>query len=526
MLPHTVTSSDRKTLTQFIWSAEKEMKGYEGEISRLKLAILALETKRNRLKKKIEGYRSLLSPIHQLPPEILFNIFKPLCDKTELERTKRPPALTVSAVCKRWRNISLSVPSLWSSFEIVLYTWKGHFQKLARLIQLFLDRSKEALLTLVLHLNLVPPSEPHLIEVLTTIIQSSERWVSVTMSVGVSEMLHRHIVFSALKNRLPKLEHLQIINAYIYDDDNLRELDCFSSCPALHNVTLRHVDLEPILVLPWNQITSLELEFMRSDDARLFLSSCSRLITLRLIGTGEDPEDNPHPTPERLLKPATLDVKDLSITAWHLIHINFPFQSLTLPQMTSLSVRGDESREYRDCTDYTEIDSEPICDFIIRSACCLTSLHMKWVPFTDEQILSLLRLLPTLKILSLEEFADCSTNGTANSMLTPSFLRHLSITAEHDDPGDLSSSSPLVPRLTDLNLAIHAGKDDENEALVTMLTTRLLLDEAVDAGVDVLETVSLAIISYEPDELSSSPFGQSLNGFVEAGLRVKISYVE
>ncbi|KAF9255266.1 hypothetical protein L218DRAFT_884536, partial [Marasmius fiardii PR-910] len=126
MFRSTISSSERSIISQFLNDAEKELKEYQTEINRLNATILSLENKRDRLRSRITNYRSLLSPIHRLPPEILTNILAYGCGATEhLVYMVLPSVVSFSMVCGRWRELALSTPSLWSNIAIDLESWIG-----------------------------------------------------------------------------------------------------------------------------------------------------------------------------------------------------------------------------------------------------------------------------------------------------------------------------------------------------------------------------------------------------------------
>ncbi|KAE9390313.1 hypothetical protein BT96DRAFT_833590, partial [Gymnopus androsaceus JB14] len=81
---------------------------YDAEMHRMHL-------RRELLKSYAEKLTTLLSPIRRLPNEILSRIFMFYCKENDL--TSRYPggaaALTISAVCTRWRELAISQPVLW-----------------------------------------------------------------------------------------------------------------------------------------------------------------------------------------------------------------------------------------------------------------------------------------------------------------------------------------------------------------------------------------------------------------------------
>ncbi|KAE9393750.1 hypothetical protein BT96DRAFT_796887, partial [Gymnopus androsaceus JB14] len=92
------------------------------ELHRLQSLSRELEAQRDLLEAYMAGIRSIMSPIHKLPLELLGEIFKYICcgdigiNCIISEAEKQLPTLAVSGVCIRWYNLVTSMPALWSSF--------------------------------------------------------------------------------------------------------------------------------------------------------------------------------------------------------------------------------------------------------------------------------------------------------------------------------------------------------------------------------------------------------------------------
>ncbi|THU78911.1 hypothetical protein K435DRAFT_737257, partial [Dendrothele bispora CBS 962.96] len=67
--------ADKASVDELLRDSEKDFADYDAEIARLEVAISVLKHKRRRLEGHVAKYRSLLSPIHRLPPEILGLVF-------------------------------------------------------------------------------------------------------------------------------------------------------------------------------------------------------------------------------------------------------------------------------------------------------------------------------------------------------------------------------------------------------------------------------------------------------------------
>ncbi|KAE9401964.1 hypothetical protein BT96DRAFT_817190, partial [Gymnopus androsaceus JB14] len=132
---------------QVLRDGEKDMGDYAAEIANLQSRILSIQGKKDRLEAHLRAYASLVAPIRRVPDEILGEIFEYYCSSPcalYLNGTGNGP-LIVSAVCSHWRSIVHSTPSLWSRISLRL----GPESAPRSILQLFLDRSKEVPLELV-----------------------------------------------------------------------------------------------------------------------------------------------------------------------------------------------------------------------------------------------------------------------------------------------------------------------------------------------------------------------------------------
>jgi hypothetical protein len=67
-----------------------------------------------------KSYSTLLQPIRRTPDDILSLIFQACIPQDRLTMTRTHPAVLISHVCRRWRQLSLSTPQLWSGIHLLL----------------------------------------------------------------------------------------------------------------------------------------------------------------------------------------------------------------------------------------------------------------------------------------------------------------------------------------------------------------------------------------------------------------------
>ncbi|KAI3604012.1 hypothetical protein WG66_000794 [Moniliophthora roreri] len=309
--PATPTPIDRQIVAQLLLDMEKHLKDNQSEINRLKSVILSLENKRKGLKRTMSICHSLLSPVHRIPAEVLAQIFTFCCEKNTLKpifvnsgiarRRRRiwvdiTPAVDLSRVCSRWREVTLSTPRLWSSIGVDFDEngWKGDGDRLMRMVQLFIARSKSSPLDLQVDFSHPDRDDiaPEFVPALQCLIDTCSRWS--TLSLIYRQGTLENPIFHCIRGHLPILKHLAI-TGFVFDDDSDHAplVDLFSDCPALESLLLQpgviHRDK---LNLPWHQIR--KLSFYRTGWGPRFasLSMFPNVETLELLNShGDEPVD-------------------------------------------------------------------------------------------------------------------------------------------------------------------------------------------------------------------------------------------
>ncbi|KAJ7625959.1 hypothetical protein FB45DRAFT_74094 [Roridomyces roridus] len=156
------------------------------------------------LRRQIAVFSSLLAPIRRLPPEILSQIWiqpsldtpAPRSSYIRLPRFSGRGTNPVLAVSFHWRAIAVSTPKFWASFYVDLLGTDNT----ARLLELYLERSKQCLLSI--RISGGGPVHP---SILKQLIDSSERWVWIRLSSS-------HLsLFSPIRGRLQALVALDLI---------------------------------------------------------------------------------------------------------------------------------------------------------------------------------------------------------------------------------------------------------------------------------------------------------------------------
>ncbi|KAJ6593063.1 hypothetical protein B0H19DRAFT_12210 [Mycena capillaripes] len=184
----TVASS----LQSFIEESSLELARYDTEIQRLEEALAQLKSDRASMEWYRTGCRSVFSPLHRLPTELLVEIFD-LCSppasdsdvsedttpEEEVNRIAKSHLLHLSQVCSRWYSVVMDTPRLWSTIAIDTNAWPESptsSATLLSLVQSSLKRSAEFPLTMQIA---VDPDHPMQQSILELLGQYSHRWKDV-----------------------------------------------------------------------------------------------------------------------------------------------------------------------------------------------------------------------------------------------------------------------------------------------------------------------------------------------------------
>ncbi|KAJ8075931.1 hypothetical protein PM082_021563 [Marasmius tenuissimus] len=441
MFRNTMTSYDRHIVSRFLLDAEQEMRSYNAEINRLRTAIRLLETKKMGLKKSMVKCRSLLSPVHRLPTEILLEIFSIV---THEQSVFYPPpqnrVIQLSSVCGRWRDIIISAPNLWSSITILFTEWRRKLTDLEKWVRLFLDRSKTRLLELNLDFRGMYTDQDHvsISPVIRALHDHAARW-------QVLYLAYAPPTFALPLNHhgLPALQQLQ---TYEEQADIISSL--LKNSPCLHTLDVAEIEIgeePPLNLYPIKTWTVRETDV---NPVFRYLARLPVLETIYMHAMGSHDNLDLHSTElhyySNTVTSLTADFRDQ-------LALNATMNHLTLPRLTSLQVGGYEGWE----DEWPIWTGSAVINFLSRSSCSVTFLCLQNLPIIDDQAISLLEHIPTLLSLAIEErleYQDTEAEPVPlpNRIITQHFLQRL--TVEHEV---FRSSPPFLPLLTDVTFAMR-----------------------------------------------------------------------
>ncbi|KAH8115596.1 hypothetical protein DFH11DRAFT_1834403 [Phellopilus nigrolimitatus] len=346
-----------------------------------------------------------------LPPEILSEIFK-YCLPSESTRTNTflhlLPPLTLTWVCRYWRNLCLSLPSLWT--DVILGHHGTDPEGDTRILDMWIPRS--GCLPMSFKLNheskdeledlYFDPDETYTNGIRTLIgkaLPCVHRWRKFEIHALDVSMLEQ--VFAAQVIDAPQLECLGFSATYLGFFGDVRRLD-FSLCSSLKTICLRIPMICPTNTAIMENMTNLELWFCTSiEDCLQWIDICPALERLFVRLFCSRPELLEQVTEWASSEPRQGTMRHLQ----QLTHLEIYGTSsetdlgplidvLNVPALRSLQVT---------MLDMLDVDPDwtHILDCVRRSHPPLETLKISGTPMLTEDILECLELLPGLTKLSL-----------------------------------------------------------------------------------------------------------------------------
>ncbi|KAJ7162697.1 hypothetical protein C8R43DRAFT_305831 [Mycena crocata] len=292
--------SDVPHLRAILSQGRLQVAHLDDRISRLQTELQQLIPERDELQEDIDKHSSLTVPLRgRMPNELLSHIFMlAVCDMVDVDtppdraETEMQGAWIISHVCRRWREIALSLPGLWSVVVLDFDPPRG-CRLSEHALKTHLQRSKNMSLTIIFRTASERNSYMQRIA-FSLIISHSLRWETAALYIPLALLSN----LDSLHGRVPVLRALRIVTlGFDYDAPVepvhwLTASRAFQSAPNLQSVYLgnRHILLPaPLPVsLPWSQlqwyrgqnIWRAHLDALRSSSQ---LVSCS-LSTISLTG--------------------------------------------------------------------------------------------------------------------------------------------------------------------------------------------------------------------------------------------------
>ncbi|KAF7979227.1 hypothetical protein HWV62_67 [Athelia sp. TMB] len=430
------TTSEQHHIRANLAEVESDLARLDSALEHLKAAQERLQLKRSALQQHAAACAALMAPIKRVPPEILVEVFMYLLPKVwnDASAVALRSRMLPSHICKRWRELSLSVAHFWS--EITVKVDREDMDRRLECARSWLARSGSC--PLKVHLScLWPPYLAQWQSLLDLILPYSTRWAHASIHSVMPDTL------TVLKGNLPILESVAVIfsawpNSYAP----------FESAPKLRRIDALADDLLNGAALPWAQLTEVEVSDSSVRQCLAIINKLPNVVSynVTLSSSSEDPVAELYGGPPiRLVNLKHLNVTgEADISGFH--------ESLELPALISYTYQ--EAEESVTLWKMTALSS-----LIARSSCLVKDIDILLTSAVGEDdAVLLLQHTPSLETLDLR--SRCARGATCSSI-----LQALSIHLE---------ASCLAPQLQEL--CLYYDQDFDFQLIVEMLELRLRLE--------------------------------------------------
>ncbi|KAJ7739650.1 hypothetical protein DFH07DRAFT_839985 [Mycena maculata] len=384
----------------------KELARLEAEIGQTQALLYDLQRAYRQLKTPVDAHIALLSPVRNLPPEVLQLIFVMTlsANRNAVMHASEAPLL-LGRVCSGFRRIAFATPALWSSVHIVCPPMEysesatAQTQVKRRAIENWLARSGVCPLSISLWVSreagfggaAVAAASPFV----EAILPLSNRWRHVELRVPTDSLDSFHYLQGS---DVPLLQTFAITNGgSLARDDWSANLIFLQHAPRLHTISLTHegnVNLPP---LPWAQLTSLSLaptqEFFGLDGS-MTLDILRECLNLRTCILHFPPTDQANSLPLRVFTLPNL--RTLSVLA-----TKFPATDCTVIDIfDSLVLPGLQNIEIRDVNGDLHV-FPALQRLLSRSPCRLQKLTLSDITATADDLIYLLGLQSVTSLTEL-----------------------------------------------------------------------------------------------------------------------------
>ncbi|CAA7265090.1 unnamed protein product [Cyclocybe aegerita] len=331
---------------------------------------------------------------NRLPPEITSHIFTLYVNSSHLSTSEydvqdnnRYLPFTLSAVCKRWREIAWATPNLWATMN-------------------WLERSRSLPLTLVirsrspLFINANPCERNDIQSLINAVNAYSSRWARLIIHAP-------HSVISRLRGDGRGTTILNDLDIKICESERMDAADNSTSffisgvIPTPEHVSIRGLRFRAI-GLNWCNVVSVNLSGLFVDECLCLFREADQLHYCKLrVVSGNDGHSL---SQSDILNGA---IQDLQIEFSDAELLPSLFSRIKFPALNSLECEASDS-DYGGDRDTTEA----IAAFVSRSACPLEYLQLCELRAPTADIIRLLKLTTKLESLHLfdnfimDEFLD------------------------------------------------------------------------------------------------------------------------
>ncbi|KAJ2912229.1 hypothetical protein MD484_g8186, partial [Candolleomyces efflorescens] len=515
-------------------------------VDALDVEIDALVRRRDEHAKFVKEHSALLSPIRQVPNDILSLIFLS-CVPSNSSQSSTPlsgdhPALVIGRVCQRWRHLSLSTPLLWTVIDIqtprlpnhqeyrwedAMAHWGRRMEAILTMTQLWISRSANCPLTVSFIGGLTVPDdmdlseEPvltaceHMRSIVTALCDVSCRWKAVHISVemgvdgGVDEF------FQIPSDNIPLLDTLYVnVLHTCAPGEQLGEMTTgggLFKAPRLRRLGVGYLWSSPLhLPIKWANLTELSLGGMAyQTDSSLTLSTLAMCVNLtRCFIHHKRPLGRRHGISNLANTNATT-----SVQANHIRHSGV----CRLPRLRTLELRGYHPPPFLaanlDLPSLRELivlfqipltvgdgPESSIIELIRKFGDGLTDVLLEWGSFTERSLLDILQHLPNvvnLRLVGGKGFQPWMRTDR-RPLIYDSVLEKLTPQVE-DDGGVAGGTSCYCPKLQKFGCKVREDAELSEEAFARLIAARR--HRASESGIALLTSFVVAFPAQKPTKL-------------------------
>ncbi|KAK0185818.1 hypothetical protein F5146DRAFT_1005002 [Armillaria mellea] len=338
------------------------------ELINLQETIQALSSERETVRSRflVAEHLAILSPIRRLPTELFQEIFlrciddKPFRDICPEGGYASEAPVIFGRVCSRWRTVSFSTPSLWSSLKITVSRVAGAVDWAApgsrKIIRAWLKRSGRLPLDVCLSASQTS-SAAELKDVIYCLgLPHCYRWrrIALTLPAGfVDDTVFDNLCFPSLEKFV-----LHICFSPMRGPTTLSNFSFLERALLLRevNITTNAAALRGFLAAPWRHLVNIHIDVGEKwifPESQLWeaLGQCVKLESLLLKTVNHHRIfTSPQPTSHRIMLPNLRDFhvsgREPSLSAW--LALSHIFANLNLPRLENLDIGGHSTGRLRE----------------------------------------------------------------------------------------------------------------------------------------------------------------------------------
>ncbi|KAJ6602778.1 hypothetical protein DFH09DRAFT_1019878 [Mycena vulgaris] len=291
-------------------------------IDEIDAQMLQLVNERRPLQACLEAFRY---PVLTLPNEIVSEFFMHLLPVYPLRpKLQAPPKL--AQVCRKWRQIAVSTPSLWRAISVVLDQQK--LEEQLCLLETWLDRSGSCPLSI----SLADDGENGVVGLadvnrfLRAIFAHRSRLEYLELSAPIGDS-NVHL----FQQEMPLLRNLEMLTERF---DVEVPTPVFHAAPELHAVTMLHFHIGA--VLPWSQLTTLVCQWIDYTGCATVLELAVNLVHCDLAHLDIEHLGSTALAPLQCLE--SLTVRSARSLTHHIADARCLLSVLTLPALRRLQI--------------------------------------------------------------------------------------------------------------------------------------------------------------------------------------------